>query len=79
MNNYFEEPAPVSNRPPSYTPEEARQAELEFEARESERKRVAEEQAADEARKRETGELPLIEDEEYFATARRLGITVSRR
>jgi hypothetical protein len=74
MKNYFEGIEAVSNRPPSYTPEEAHQAEIELEARETERKRVAQMQADDEARKRATGELPLASDEEAAIIARRLGV-----
>ena len=79
MNNYSEGIETVSNRPPSYTPEEARQAEIELQKREAERADVAARQAAEEARQRASGELPLASDDESALIARRLGVRVNRR
>lgn len=64
----------VSNRPPVYTPEEWEEMNKQLAAREAARQATAKRQAAEDHIKRETGELPLISDEELAATARRFGI-----
>lgn len=73
-NNHFEGDGSGSRRPPDYTPEQGEQARLELEARERARIAEAQRQATEEAVKRETGELPIIDDSEAALIARRYGI-----
>lgn len=77
---------PQKEKPPEYEPDTRSEDEIgprsrpaDLLAREAARRATAQLQSEQERVKRETGELPIIEDEEYAATALKFGIRVNRR